>query len=158
MNWLEDTSRFEEAHETLDRAGAFVRHTFGCFLHREGSEYSQRCPVALAHSRVGMSPAIIVRQAECSICGADPEECPHIGGRVYNGETCHRIITEAEIIEVSLVTRPKQPDARINSMGVGIDELRKVLPAVWQAGMPVRCDRCLTPCDGVKEPDLSAGH
>lgn len=158
MNWLEDTRHFERAHEALDRSGGFVRRTFGCSLHQKGTNYFQTCPVALAHNRVGMSPAMVVRQAECSICGGDPEVCPHIAGRSYDGERCHRVIKDAEITEVSLVTRPRQPDARITKTSIDIRDLERTLPAQWRPGMPVNCDLCLSPCDGVVERDLSAGH
>ncbi len=158
MNWLVDTRHFESAHEALDRSGGFVRRTFGCSLHQKGTNYFQTCPVALAHNRVGMSPAMVVRQAECSICGGDPEVCPHIAGRSYEGARCYRIIKDAEITEVSLVTRPRQPDARITKMSIDIRDLQRSLPMQWRPGMRVNCDRCLSPCDGVVEPDLSAGH
>lgn len=58
MNWLEDTSHFETAHQRLDAAGQLAREIFphGCHLTQENLSYYQQCPVALAHNRVGMSP------------------------------------------------------------------------------------------------------
>ena len=158
MNWLEDTDHFVLAHEKLDEAGAFVRRTYGCRVHQEGTSYQQRCPVALAHNRIGFSPALVVREAACSICGEDPEDCPHVIGRLYNGERCYRILKKVDIIEVSLVSRPAAPDARVRAISVSTEELRVALPPEWAPGMPVNCDRCLSPCDGVHEPDLLGGH
>lgn len=151
MNWLEDTEEFERAHELIDLAGAYVRRTFGCSLHQEGTSYSQRCPVALAHNRAGMSVAYVVQGSECSICGEDPNDCAHIAGRVYDGSHCYRLITQADILEISVVRRPRQPDARITSMSVSLEDLQASLGPSWRPGMPVSCDRCLLPCDGVQE-------
>jgi hypothetical protein len=61
-------------------------------------------------------------------------------------------IHEADLFEVSLVARPAQPDARIESISVGRNELRKRLGSKFTPGMPVFCDNCLTPCGGVVRP------
>src|SRR5690349_22546945 len=55
LDWAEDTDREDETHRKLDEAGEWVRRTFGCHLHLENGAYSQRCPVALGHNRIGMS-------------------------------------------------------------------------------------------------------
>jgi hypothetical protein len=114
--------------------------------------------VSLAHNRVGFSPGYIVRAAECSICHLDPEDCGHIAGRTYDGEVCHRILTQLDLLEVSLVGRPAQPDARIERIGVGDAELRERLGPRFRRGIPVTCDRCLTPCDGVRRPFEGSSH
>ena len=154
MNWLEGTSHFELAHRRLDDAGALARQTFpeGCHLTFEGQIYYQECPVALAHTRVGMSPGYIVREAECSICGKDPEDCRHIRGRVYDGQRCVRILKQLDLLEVSVVSRPAQPDARFTKQSVGRDELVAGLGEAFNPGEPVPCDRCLGRCPGVSRP------
>jgi hypothetical protein len=151
MDWLEDTPEFEEAHRALDQAGAYVRRTFGCELPWDGNEYQQRCPVALAHVRVGMSIAYVVRERHCSICGQDPDGCPHIRGRIYDGHVCHSVVTRADLLEVSLVSRPVDLDARIESMSVPRDTLRAGLGPDFRPDMRITCDRCLGPCGGVTE-------
>lgn len=153
MNWLEDTPEFEGAHRELDRAGAVARENFpaGCRLTYENGQYTQQCPAWLAHLRIGMSPGFVVKRSECSVCGKDPEDCEHITGRKYDGQFCHRVITEADLLEISMVDRPKNPDARLTSWGIGTDELRTRLGPSWSPGMGVTCDRCLGPCDGVQE-------
>lgn len=160
MNWLEDTDEFEAAHQKLDQAGSFRRAHFPalCILSLSEQGYAVTCPVSLAHNRVGLSPGYIVRSAECSICGLDPEDCAHIVGRTYAGEVCYRIITQADVLEISLVGRPAQPDARIESIGLRDAELREQLGPAFRRGMPVRCDRCLTPCDGVERPFEGRSH
>jgi hypothetical protein len=151
MDWLEDSPDFEEAHRVLDLAGEYVRRTFGCKLHWDGSAYYQRCPVALAHVRVGMSIAYVARERHCSICGQDPDGCPHIRGRVYGGQVCVSVVTRADLIEVSLVSRPAHPDARIESMSVPSGTLRAELGSAFKPGVRITCDRCLGRCTGVTE-------
>ncbi len=152
MDWLEDTKDFERAHERLDDAGRQVRTSFGCHLSFEAaSGYSQECPVALAHNRVGMSAGFIVDAAECSICRQDPEDCDHITGQRYGDETCVRVVTQAKLLEVSLVARPKQPEARIQSVAISRNELQRALGAEFRFGVPVSCDRCLQACEGLTE-------
>jgi hypothetical protein len=150
MDWLEDSPDFDEAHLVLDLAGAYVRRTFGCELPYDG-EYQQRCPVALAHVRVGMSVAYVARERQCSICGQDPDACPHIRGRLYDGRVCHSVVTRADLLEVSLVSRPVDLDARIEAFSVPRQTLRVELGTAFRPGVAISCDRCLSPCAGVTE-------
>ncbi len=152
MNWLEDTEHFEVAHQQMDKAGAYIKRTFGCYLALEKGEYSQRCPLALAHNRIGMSPTFLIDKVECSICGRDPDCCEHIRSRTYDGERCTHIISEATLISASLVSRPAQPDARLLGVPISFRELQAQFGPRFERGMRVRCDRCLTPCDGVSNP------
>lgn len=160
MDWLEDTPHFDEAHRRLDVLGAAARAHFpqGCALTFRNGGYFQECPVALAHTRVGLSPGYIVRRAECGICGADPEHCPHIRGRTYDGAVCVRRLVELDLLEVSFVGRPAQPDARVMSVSVPTPKRRAArTAAAGDDGEHVRlCDMCTAPCEGVARP-LEAG-
>jgi hypothetical protein len=129
MNWLEDTDQFEVAHRLLDEAGAYRRAHYPeqCLLEFADEGYAVTCPVSLAHNRVGLSVGYIVRNAECSICRQDPEDCEHRVGVTYDGELCHRVITKADLLEVSLVGRPAVPDARIERIGIPSSELQDEL-------------------------------
>jgi hypothetical protein len=139
----------------MHNAGRWVRRTFGCELHQASGRYEQRCPVDLAHRRVGFSIEYVAKSIRCSICDSRIEDCDHIVRRDYDGRRCHRIIDEIdEILGVALVSRPAQPDARILSISIDTEELRAALPDAWQPGMPVSCDKCLHPCPGVQEVDL----
>lgn len=152
LDWLEDTDHFERAHVALDTAGRQVRERFGCHLAYDPRKgYSQTCPVALAHSRLGLSPAFIIYETECSICDHDPEDCSHITGRRYGDQVCHRVIKKGEMLEVSLVGRPNDPDARIGSISIPRSDLERDLDSRFRYGMPVSCDRCLTRCSGMTE-------
>ena len=151
LDWLEDTDHFDEAHKALDAAGRQVRTTFGCCLtFYPGRGYMQECPVALAHNRVGFSVGFIIEESECSICREEPEDCDHITGQTYDGVVCVRVVKKADLFEVSLVDRPREPDARISSLQVPTADLEHTLPAGFY-GKPVSCDRCLHGCTGITE-------
>lgn len=154
MNWLEDSEHFESAHAALDDAGRLAREYFpeGCTFAYRNNAYFIECPVALAHNRVAISPGMLIKSAECSICGSDPQDCAHITGRVYDGKRCIRKVNELDILEISFVGRPAHPDARIESMSIDIAELHTSLGSDFTPGIPVTCDRCLSPCDGVVRP------
>jgi hypothetical protein len=153
MNWLEDTGDFRRAHWLLDAAGRLARRRFyrGCQFAFENGQYHQRCPVALAHSRVGMSIGGEILEMHCSICLSDPEDCEHIAGRVYGGTRCQRVITEINLVEISLVSRPNQPDARIESMSFSHEEMVGQLGEEFNPGIDVICDRCKSPCQGIND-------
>lgn len=175
LNWA-DGGPFEEAvHARMDLAGRWVRQRFGCQLHREGNEYFQRCPVALGHTRLGMSVGGL-SQKVCSICGEDFSECPHTPGTEYiveggigplewcrvcgAREQCEHvpseryraqlivIVVDMQVEEVSLVDNPAYPDARITSIPYALEDLRKALGHDFEPGVDVACNRCLIACDG----------
>jgi hypothetical protein len=184
LNWAEDRPLESEAHERMDAAGRWVRETFGCHLPQDGSNYSQTCPVALGHNRIGLSVGGAATRT-CSLCGEDLSECPHLRGRAYRvpggaGDlgwcrvcvahgTCEHsdqelytagvvaIISEMELQEVSLVSKPAHPDARLSSVGISTDDLQSALGPAWTPGVPVNCDRCLTACDGLIRHDMIHG-
>jgi hypothetical protein len=55
------------------------------------------------------SSEILKKKKKCSVCDKEisiRNSCGHIVGEIYNGEMCHRIVTEAEILGVSLVENP----------------------------------------------------
>lgn len=160
MNWLEDSADFETAHQRLDQAGQLQRKHFRdrCRFTYKGGRYFQECPVSLAHNRVGLSIGAVIREAECSICHQDPDDCEHIPGRTYGDEECTRVIKRFDLQEVSFVGRPNFPDARIESLSVDIADIRAELGERFQVGMDVLCDQCLKPCDGVSRNFESSPH
>jgi hypothetical protein len=163
-----------ESHEILDRAGAWVRETFGCALHWDGSSYFQKCPVALAHSGYGFSMGGSARRI-CTLCGEDLSECPHLKGKAYlvpggsaelgwcrvcrSAEACehspeqfYRVGVTAKLVdihleEISLVDRPANPEARLLSCSISNSTLLARLGDDFIPGIPISCDNCLTPCE-----------
>jgi hypothetical protein len=176
MNWLEDTPEFDVAHSELHAAGRLAREQFreGCRLAEEpDGSLTQRCPVALAHKRFGLSIGAI-GNAICSVCGDDASECPHMPGDQYDlaacrehgrcnicletdpcphqpGETyrteAHVVVTEAELREVSIVARPAQPDARIAKIPISRQRIEARLGRLPPHAY-VSCDQCLSSCPG----------
>ncbi len=59
------------------------------------------------------STGCIVRAAQCSICLGDYESCDHLAGVPYNGELCRRIITDADLLECSIVYHPANKRCRM---------------------------------------------
>lgn len=153
MDWLEDTDHLDEAHRLLHEVGRFTRSTWQCSLGLDERGYSRECPADLAHIRMGMSPGMVIGASECSICGQEPRDCDHIKGRVYHGVVCYRIITDVkEVLEVSFVARPAQPDARLQRVSVATSDLQEALGPQWRPGMRVSCDKCLSDCPGLTHP------
>ena len=176
----EDIDLESPTHSEMDSYGAWVRTTLGCHLVYESGTYYQRCPIAIAHKRIGMSVGFTVRRRICSICGEDwsdcihsPSELYHVRGganqegycRVCGIENCTKhysgrtyrtppiaIVTEVEQLnEISLVPKPAQPDARLTSIPINTKSLRAALGPSFSPGMPVTCNRCFGPCGGIEE-------
>jgi hypothetical protein len=182
LDWAEDTNKEDDAHAQLDKAGTFIRKTFGCnFLFEEGT-YFQTCPVALGHNRIGFSIGATATRI-CSLCGEDLSECEHLKGnayfvpggyedlghcrvclsttkcdhlpdKIYRASVCAKLI-EIELHEVSLVNRPAHPEARIQKVSISSEKIRQQLGEEFVDGMPVSCDYCLSECDGLFRPNDS---
>ena len=185
LNWAEDTEFEDEAHRSLDDAGRWVCETFGCKLTRSGATYTQTCPVALSHGGIGMSVGGVAKQRVCSLCGADVSECEHMPGtaylvpggadelgwcRVCLKESCGHvptdsyrvslvsIIREMTFDEVSIVSKPAHPDARMMSVSIDVAALSTELGDGFVPGADVRCSRCLLPCEGLHRPEIPHGR
>jgi hypothetical protein len=154
MNWLEDTEYANTTHQLLDSAGHYVRVTFGCELTFSKGRYRQTCPVALAHIRIGFSPETYIEGFDCTVCGEDVAQCPHVSGREYDGVICRQRPRGFRFLASAMVNRPEQPDARITSMTVDVPGLPATIFGERQGHASVSCNRCLEPCSGLIEPDL----
>jgi hypothetical protein len=56
-----------------------------------------------------MSMEILKKKKECSICGKEVSVrnfCGHEVGEIYNGEMCYRLVTESEMLGISMVENP----------------------------------------------------
>lgn len=59
--------------------------------------------------KIGFSPGSIVKASHCSICHTKMSlrgGCDHEIGEIYDGEYCARVITDLEILHVSLTDKP----------------------------------------------------
>jgi hypothetical protein len=55
------------------------------------------------------SSELLTKKKICSVCDKEitiRNSCGHIVGEIYNGEMCHRIVTEAEVLGLALVENP----------------------------------------------------
>lgn len=155
-----DPELFDHAHRLLDEVGGIIRRCYRescCLEYREGAYYRE-CPVCLAHDRVGLSAETRVRGSECSICGADPDDCDHIPGNEYDGQVCNSRITDAEIEAVALVGRPRWQVTRFTSVTVDVEALRQALGPAFTPGVRISCDRCLSGCQGLMSDFRTASH
>lgn len=177
LDWSEDSDMEDEAHRLLDRAGKWVRLTFGCHLAWDGTGYRQECPVSLAHNRIGLSVGGPARR-KCSLCGQDVSECEHLPGFAYvvpggteelgwcriclakacvhTPEDVERvsmisIIYDMDLEEVSIVAKPAHPEARLTSISVSTEELGAALGEAFVPGAKVSCDRCVGACAGLEK-------
>ena len=93
-----------ELHFDLDVQG---NDAYKLLLIRKNTEQFQRLfPYGLFFS-IGA----VVLEKKCSICDQPTSlrnPCSHRVGQIYAGEMCKRIITKADLVEVSLVDRPAQ--------------------------------------------------
>lgn len=115
---LLDQDQFYEAWCTLEqcelRLRSLRRHyrSAGCRFGVRHMETHVTQLQDLFPYAVFLSPGYVVQEAECSICGEPKHllrsDCQHMVGEVYEGEQCHRVVTRADLLEVSLVTNPVQ--------------------------------------------------
>jgi hypothetical protein len=153
---LDDEPEFDDAHETLDAVGRFVRQQRPglCLFARDGDNFVQECPVALGHVRLGLSVAMEIEESHCSICEQDLWTCPHIPGQLYDGQSVVRVITRARVLEVSVVERPDFADARFMSRPVSRAGIEEALGGPLPVNARPICDRCLEQCSGVDTSPL----
>jgi hypothetical protein len=178
--WNADDSDLEaQIHDDMHRYGKHKRQTFGCHLAYANGAYYQRCPIAIAHKRFGMSVGFTVISRVCSICGDELADCDHLLGQLYDVPggvgpagvcpvcmhsecTEHSpdklykaavvaIVKRADLNEISIVRKPAQPEARATSLPVTLNNLKQVFGPDFISGMPVSCDKCLQPCSGFEE-------
>jgi hypothetical protein len=64
----------------------------------------------------GASIAAIAKVSECSICGRDYVDCVHLAGQTYGDRTCTNTIKALDLLEISLVKDPINPEALIKIM------------------------------------------
>jgi len=91
-----------ELHFELDVQGNDVYKLL--LIRKNTKQFQLLFPYALFFS-IGA----IVLETKCSICDQPislRNPCVHQAGQIYTGEMCKRIITKADLVEVSLVDRP----------------------------------------------------
>jgi hypothetical protein len=166
-----------KSHALVHRAGELVGGLFGCNMQYEDGRWFDECIVDLMHLRLGNSPGMSVRFT-CSICLQDPGDCEHEPGRPYPLEACGsddglcnicdaeecaehipgrtyqaiagRKITDANLREVSLTGRPRDPLARIAGRSVGNERMIRHLGRLPKESERVLDHSCMYPCHGFR--------
>lgn len=175
-NFLEDTPVNDIAHLHAHSVAALVCGIFGCDVtFREGIYYDS-CPLSIMHNRWGFSMGFTAKRL-CSICQLDIDECSHLLDELYEVEvdkssgrcnacgrySCHHIeagliqcypapvLSDIDLHEVSMVSRPRDPLARPQEIEISESQLRAIL-GIYPAGDALSCYRCLGPCSGFHDP------
>lgn len=177
FNYLEDHPRAEEAHAALHEASFLKRGLFGCRIEFEEDRFWTSCRCRLGHIRRGLSVGMI-SEFVCTFCGKAIEDCEHVPGIAYEKTAsrteelgcticgavdCHheegvsysvvatQEVKNAVLHEVSLVSKPRYPQARIVRMTLDVDQL--VTPEMSREMLikaDINCDDDLGPCRGMR--------
>jgi hypothetical protein len=91
-------------------------------------------------SQIFMSIGSVVHGADCSICGADYDQCSHIAGQPYGGYFCTMIPGEIEPDHVALVNEPADKRCRVAFFS---DEGKKRNRMTWKLGSEDLAERTL---------------
>ncbi|MER7978298.1 hypothetical protein [Streptomyces sp. NPDC095817] len=172
-NFLEDSELSELAHLHAHQVAALVSGLFGCNIEYSEDIYWDVCRLRLMHSRWGMS-AGFTSTRNCSLCAQDIDTCQHLLDTRYDitvrhdaegacnvcgrlscphtdGETVSAfprpVMSELQLHEVSLVSRPRDPLARFTKVELSPDALLQGL-GEDPSGREICCYRCLHPCNG----------
>lgn len=180
--WAEDTDMEERQHILLHQIGRWRRrNNLGCLLAYERNRYSQRCPAAIAHKRIGLSIGFTGIRI-CSICHKDiSDDCPHLRDRSYwvrggaDAEGACRVCLQkacthhanrlyrarvisiignkssVDLEEVSIVRKPANPEARLTELPIDLEQLAAHLGGDFLPGVSISCDQCLGPCQGFSD-------
>ncbi|BBZ06844.1 hypothetical protein MDOR_10130 [Mycolicibacterium doricum] len=175
LNFLEDHNLSETAHEAIHRAAFVRRGLFGCPITFRDGDFWTSCSIRMSHIRIGMS-AGLTSEFECSVCDRLVDECDHTTGLTYDkvaerdsagdctvckSKDCeHRIGSTYPILaygnarnvmahEVSMVARPRYPQARFTELTLDLSNSRRYEILKWGAEQGyLHCDGCLGPCKG----------
>lgn len=77
-----------------------------------------------------LSPGMIVKSQECSICGKEYEDCDHLKGKPYMGKFCTMIIKEVEINHLAIVKNPADKSRRIYVLGKEGEPQKNVMTGI----------------------------
>jgi hypothetical protein len=176
LNFLEDHELAESAHRAIHRAAFVRRGLFGCPITFGDNDLWTDCPMRISHWRLGMSVGMTT-EFVCSVCECPVEDCDeHVMGETYDklaitaddggcsicdATDCNHVVGTAyptkaygvgriaDVHEVSMVARPRYPQARIVGRTLNYLDLDENPRLRWAAeNGQLNCDHCLGPCDG----------
>ena len=120
-------------------------HAFGPLMFASDTEDSLNVIVRITNNKIldniisgksrGLSPIIITKKWECSVCHQDFEECPHEIGKQYGKTTCQTIAKNIEYGDPSIVDNPADPRCRIIDLLI-VNEGNKQVRYDWYGFRP----------------------
>ena len=178
LNLLEDLDEEEDAHRLVHEIGAFVSWHFGCRINFSDGHWRWHCPATFSHLRMGYSVGFTAVRY-CSICNEDMSRCEHMPNRLYTvrvadvgqcpcGESpnCrhnegdvlelrpHAVVKDADLHEVSLVARPRDPLARISAVSFDNQKMTTLAGREIPSGtIESECLHCRQSCTGMWRED-----
>lgn len=182
---LEDTELAGKAHAQAHAVGEMVAGLFGCRAERDGDRWFDVCRLSLMHLRLGLSPSFDAPRY-CSICGGDiaDVDCDHDPGRTYSvvaardtDDSCtvcgeaecldhvpgavyatvpDGVIREADLEEISVVPRPRDPLARLDGIELSAQAVA-AMPGSDRRNAVLHCERCTSPCTGFTSAEEALG-
>ncbi len=172
-NFLEDTELSDLVHQHAHHVAALVGGLFGCHIEYSDETYWDVCRLTLMHNRLGMSVGFTANRL-CSVCKQDIDSCPHLLDTQYDVtvrrdpdgvcNVCGRLscthtdgdtvsafprpmMSQMQLHEVSLVSRPRDPLARFTKIEFSQEVLQQGL-GEFPTGEDLCCYRCLNSCSG----------
>lgn len=100
LETIEITLHILKKHFTYDKKQYFLWHI----------EKSIKNLQVLYPYKLFASSEILTKKKKCSICNKEisiRNSCGHIVGEIYMGELCHCIVTESELLGISIVDNPE---------------------------------------------------
>ena len=141
--FLEDRRGNKDLFVVCHRIGCIIEQFFECrFEFDENSRsYTLRCPIQALHSRLGASIGAF-SESECSICGAADFECVHVPGETYEGQKCHRKITNMQIDHVALTPNPDFAYTFLTSVPIPLKEMESRMGRSLTGAEPIVSTHC----------------
>ncbi|MFD9720790.1 hypothetical protein [Streptomyces sp. NPDC059076] len=176
FNFLEDTYWADVSHRHAHEVAALTGGIFGCNVTFKEGSYWETCVLSLMHRRCGMSVGFTSTR-KCSLCETDIDTCEHLLDVRYplaikrsptgacnacGGLKCQHkdgeienvyprpMLGDLQLHEISLVSRPRDPLARLDSIEIDTYDLKQSLGSDPR-GREIACYICLHPCQGFKD-------
>src|SRR5690349_11350641 len=64
----------------------------------------------------GLSPEFYVRSFQCSVCSQNFETCDHTEGHEYEGKKCFPLMSDYDLVNVSVVSEPRNTKSLISDL------------------------------------------
>jgi hypothetical protein len=169
-----------EAHTLVHLTADVVGGVVGCQMSFDKGAWFLECKCDLMHIRLGNSMGFTSRRL-CGVCRSDVGDCKHVLGKTYpvlasqSGEgmcticgakSCehevgttysvpvHYVLDDIQLLDLSLVDRPRDPLARITAREMTSEVLIASLGRMPMPDETVLHHECMYQCTGFREPRI----